>query len=136
MNLLLQKILGRFTGANRVTPAEADNAAPKETEAEVDNSPAKGKDRSIWSDSEYSSEDASFRSSYAGELSSPRESSPPNGGSRSSRQRATPNPLLLAFPVRSDEQTSGPAKDNQQSSDSAINGANVKDAPARSKKGI
>ena len=117
--------------------ATAEEAAiTKETEAEVDESSVKGKDKSIWDDSDYSSEEASFRSSSAGDFGSPRVSSPPTSGSRSSKQRATPNPLLLAFPVRSDRQSSCPEKGIRQSSDNASSGDDLNEISARSKKGI
>ena len=133
---MLQKVVGRFAGANRVMPAEAEDTAPKDApEAGVDDSPSRGKNRSIWSDSEYSSENASFRSSSAGDFSSPREDSPPTSGSRSSRQRATPNPLLLAFPVRSDEQPSSTQK-GITDSDHAFIGDSRDESAERLKKGI
>ena len=117
-------------------PADTEDSEPKETPETANNdSLAKSMDRSIWSDSEYSSEDASFRSSSAGDFGSPRES-PPTSGSKGSRQRATPNPLLLAFPVRSDQQSASPLEDIDESTNNVISGGFGNETSARSKKGI
>ena len=83
-----------------MVPAENEDAQPEATsEPEADESPAI-KEHSFWSDSDYSS-DTSFRSSSPDDSS--KDKSQPASSSRSSRQRATPNPLLQAFPVRSDQ---------------------------------
>ena len=89
-----------------MAPAEAEEHPQEARTAEV--SPTKAEERNFWSDSDYST-DTSYRSSSAGETAA--EGSPAAASSRSSRPRMTPNPLLQAFPIKSDEASAVPAAD-------------------------
>jgi hypothetical protein len=96
---LFQKLTGK---ANKVSPDDKDSSSSSDEAEETPDKP----ERSFWSDSDYST-DHSHRSSSAGEKNVELASggrSPSSTEGEGTRHRATPNPLLLAFPLRSDKE--------------------------------
>lgn len=107
---MLQKLVRRLMGSSsKVVPAEAKEEQSKSDHSEAALESPSRPDKSFWNDSDYSA-NSSYRSSSAGDLSYPisyRADMPvTNAGAR---HKAVPNPLLLAFPSRSDQQ--GPERD-------------------------
>lgn len=125
----LQKLVAKIRGSsNKVVPAEVekDESEGDNTEPAIE-SPSRPETNSL-SDSDYSA-DSSYQSSSASDCSN-------LSSHRTKGNRVTPNPLLLAFPLKSDQQA--PEIASQCKEIEPIDSLNAQDSPyyaASGKKG-